>query len=176
MALNRADITFAGRKLTLEASVGAADVYADQFVGRLRAPYKGILEDDMLVAYRRNQPTVTVRAKVGKDGEPIVGEDGEYVTDKRAKERELPNPRYRGVDTAALIRVAWAMAVAAESCEDSWEAFERWSMHEVCPTVAEQAQLFATVIYELGGGHIFRQPEGLGNADAPDGGLEEQAL
>ena len=172
MALNRADITIAGRTLTLEASVGAADVYATEFLRGLAEPYRGLLEDDMLAAYGRNQPTVKVNAKVDGDGNPVTDGDGEYVIDKRAKERELPNPHYRGIDTPAILRFAWAMAVAAESCDDSWAEFERWSMHEVCLSITEQAQLYATVIYELGGGHIFRQPEGRGDADEPDGGLE----
>ena len=176
MALNRADVTIDGRTLALEASVAAADVYADEFFKRLRKPYKGILEDDLLTVYGRAQAEVEVRAKMDGDGNPVTNDDGSYVTDRRARLRTLPNPEYRGVDTVALLRIAWAMSVAAGSYDDQWKAFEQWATHDTCMSVSEQAQLYAVIIYELGARHIFRNPDGHGDADEPDAGLEGEGV
>lgn len=128
----------------LEASLGAGIVYANEFRGRLEAPYKGDLNDDLLAIWRGAQETVE-------------DEDG----------KDVANPDFRGVDVMALLRVAWAMARAAGSTSQPFDEFLEGVIHQPAG-VFEEASLYGTVVLELGGGVIFRRPEGLGGAGKAD--------
>lgn len=128
----------------LEASLGTAIVYRNEFFGKLDEPYKGILADDMLQVYRRAQPTEE-------------NEDGEAVA----------NPDYVGTDIEAMLRIAWAMAKSAGSTKRTFAKFCDEVIHQPAG-VFEEASLYDTTIMQLGGGIIFRRPEGQEGADEPD--------
>jgi len=132
----------------LEASLGAGIVYANEFLGKLDAPYVGRLDDDLMAVWRGAQET-------------LRDEDGKSV----------PNPDYRGVDVMATLRVAWAMARAAGSTDATFDEFLESVIHQPAG-VYEEASLYGTVVLALGGGFTFRKPEGLGGAEEPD---EEKA-
>jgi len=136
-------VTIGSMTLEVEASPGAGIVYRNEFVGRLDSPYRGLLSDDMLLIWRQFRPTVE--------------EDGE----------EVPNPDYVGLDMEALLRLTWAMARAAGSTKKGWKAFYEDVIHQPM-SVFEESSLYATVILELGGGVIFRRPDGRVGAGAPD--------
>ena len=173
---NRRTVSIDGQKIEVEASILAADVYAEEFAGNLKAPYSGVMEDDMLSTHNRSKTTITVRVKATKSGKPMRDRNGEYVlTDRDGVEVEVPNPAYRGVDVIALLRYVWAMGVAAGSIQESWEDFGK-RMEHVDFVVREVASVFTTVIYDLGGGCIFRNPEGLGDAQQPDEGQQADEL
>jgi len=127
----------------LEASLGTKIIYRNEFFGKLEEPYKGILEDDMLRVYHQSQPFEEV--------------DGETVA----------NPDYEGNDIEALLRIAWAMARAAGSTKKSFAKFCDEVIHQPAG-VFEEASLYDTTIMQLGGGIIFRRPEGLGGSGEPD--------
>lgn len=48
MADNRVQVHLFGRDYTLEASLGACSVYANEFAGKLREPFVGNLTEDIL--------------------------------------------------------------------------------------------------------------------------------
>lgn len=132
-----------GAEYDLEASLGASITYANEFFGKLGEPYRGSLADDMLQVYRRAQPTVE------RDGENV------------------PNPEYMGYDVEALLRIAWAMATAAGSTRKGYDRFRDEVIHQPA-SVFEEAGLYDVVVMELGGGIIFRRPEGQAGAVEPD--------
>lgn len=140
-------------EIDLEASLGTGIVYANEFRGRLEAPYKGILADDMLAVWHRNQPTDS--------------EDG----------NEVENPDYTGIDVEALLRIAWAMARAVDPEQGrpyrkGYRAFHDEAIHQ--PTsIFDEAALYDAVILRLGNGITFRRPEGLSGAVEPDEAQEE---
>lgn len=167
---NVASVTIGEIELELEASLGASITYGNAFRGRLEAPYKGILSDDMLQVWNASKQTV--------DG---VDEDGNAT--------ELPNPDYRGIDVEALLRLAWAMAVAANSpnvvstiygddkpmyrLAMGYDEFYEQVIHQPAG-VFEEAALFGVVVMQLGGGIIFRRPEGRDGAVEADEAQEGQ--
>ena len=131
----------------LEASLGTGIAYRNEFFGRLEEPYRGILADDMLQAYHKAQPFEDV------DGETVENAD------------------YAGYDVEALLRIAWAMARAAGSTKKGWDKFHAEVIHQPAG-VFEEASLYDVVVMRLGGGIIFRRPEGLGGAGEPDAAQE----
>lgn len=138
----------------LEASLGTATVYRNEFFGKLDAPYKGLLADDMLQAYHKAQPFEE-------------GDDGKLAE----------NPDYMGYDVDALLRVAWAMARSvdpnyAKPYKYGYKRFYNEVIHQPAG-VFEEASLYNTVVMQLGGGIIFRRPEGLAGADEPDEAQEK---
>lgn len=151
---NVASVTIGEIELELEASLGASITYGNAFRGRLEAPYKGILSDDMLQVWNASKQTV--------EG---VDEDGNAT--------ELPNPDYRGIDVEALLRLAWAMAVAAGSAKGGYGEFYETVIHQPAG-VFEEAALFGVVVMQLGGGIIFRRPEGQDGAVEADEAQEGQ--
>ena len=128
----------------LEASLGTAIVYRNEFFGKLDEPYRGILADDMLQVYHRAQ---------------------RFEDDDEGKAVE--NPDYMGIDIEAILRVAWAMARSAGSTKRSFAKFLNEVIHQPAG-VFEEASLYDTVIMRLGGGIIFRRPDGQAGADEPD--------
>ena len=133
----------------LEASLGTAIVYRNEFFGKLDEPYKGILADDMLQVYHRAQPTEE------RDGQMVENAD------------------YMGYDIEAILRIAWAMARAAGSTKRTFARFYDEVIHQPAG-VFEEASLYDTVITRLGGGIIFRRPDGHGGAGEPDEAQEGQ--
>ena len=133
----------------LEASLGAGKVYRDEFFGKLDAPYKGILADDMLQVYHK--------AQLFEESE-----DGETVE----------NPDYVGYDVEALLRIAWAMARAEGGMKRGWDKFYAEVIHQPAG-LFEEASLYDVVIVRLGSGITFRRPEGLGGAEEPDEANQE---
>lgn len=181
-ATNRRTVTIARETFDIEASVAAEGIYADEFAGRLKAPYIGVLEDDLLQLYAFASSTITMRVKADKKGRPVKGEDGGYVpVTLGGVEVEVPNPAYRGVDATELLRIVWAMAVAAESVTEPWgthtdgdelrPGFERMLHADV--SAREISGAYAAVVGELGVKCIFRKPEG--PDDATDGDAGQQA-
>ena len=161
-----------GREFDLEASLGTGIVYRDEFLGKLDAPYKGILADDMLMVYRGAQPTVTGRFATDDDGNFVLGDDGDYVTDMAAPEVTLSNPLYVGHDVGALLRIAWAMARSVnpewgEPYRKGYKAFRDEVMH-LSAGAYEEARLYELVVLELGGGIIFRRPARPASSGSPD--------
>ena len=140
---NLRTLTIGSETFELEASLGAGITYANEFRGKVQAPYNGSLSNDMLTVWRRNQRTL------GMDGEKVDNDD------------------YSGIDVEALLRIAWAMAVAAGSTKDGYERFVERIIHQPAG-VFEEASLYDVVVLELGGGIIFRQPEGQGGAEQAD--------
>jgi hypothetical protein len=136
---NVRELRIGEKSYELEASLGASITYRNEFFGRLDAPYKGILADDLLVAWRRAQAEL--------DGEP--------------------NPEYAGIDVEAALRAAWAMAFAHGSTKKRYAKFADEVVHQPAG-VFEEASLYEVVVLELGGGVIFRRPEGHGGAGEPD--------
>ena len=134
----------------LEASLGTSIVYRNEFLGRLDAPYTGILDDDVLTIWRRAQRT-------------IAGDGGE----------DVENPDYAGLDVLATLRVAWAMARAAGSTGQTFDQFMEDLVHQPAG-VFEEASLYGTVVLELGGGIIFRRPEGRGGDGEADEAQEAE--
>lgn len=149
---NRASVTLDGREFEVIASLGACEVYRNEFWGKLDDPYVGVLDDDLLTAHNGAQRTMT-------------------ITDKKGKERIVPNPAYRGADMGAAVRFLWAMARAA-GLPDPYADFEAWVM-AMPMSFREQGELFAKVIYEVAAPHYFRQPAGHADAGEPDEGQEE---
>lgn len=154
----------------LEASLGAGIVYANQFRGRLEAPYKGIFEDDILETSNRARETVTMTVKADKRGRPIR-RDGEYVPADSGVQVEVPNTD-QYVDVESCIRIAWAMARSVDPdhgrpYEGTYEDFFREVAHQSAG-VFEQVQLYRVVVLELGGGVTFRRPDGRRGAGASD--------
>ena len=147
---NVRELRIGEKEYRLEASLGTAIVYRNEFFGKLQQPYRGILADDMLQVYHRAQ-------QFEED------EDGNLVT----------NPDYTGNDVEAILRIAWAMAKAAGSTKKSYDKFLNEVIHQPAG-VFEEASLYDTVIMRLGGGIIFRRPDGQAGADEPDE-AEEQA-
>lgn len=132
---NVATVSIGGREYGMRACLGAGVIYANQFLDEtpLDPPYKGELADDMLEVYRRAQP--------------VVGEDG-----------ETPVAPGR-VDAEALVRLMWAMCRAAGSTAKGYEDFAE-EVYALPASVSDEAALYATVILKLGGGVIFRDPQG----------------
>ena len=146
---NVRELRIGEKEYRLEASLGTAIVYRNEFFGKLDAPYRGILADDMLQVYHRAQ-------QFEED------EDGNLVT----------NPDYTGNDVEAILRIAWAMAKAAGSTKKSYDKFLNEVIHQPAG-VFEEASLYDTVIMRLGGGIIFRRPDGQAGADEPDEAEEQ---
>jgi len=140
---NVRELRIGDKTYQLEASLGTAIVYRNEFFGKLDEPYKGILADDMLAVWTRAQQ--------------VEEHDGEVV----------PNPEYMGIDIEAILRIAWAMARAAGSTKKSYAKFYDEVIHQPAG-LFEEASLYDTVIMRLGGGIIFRRPEGLGGSGEPD--------
>ena len=140
---NVRELRIGDKTYQLEASLGTAIVYRNEFFGKLEEPYKGILADDMLAVWTRAQQ--------------VEEHDGEVV----------PNPEYMGIDIEAILRIAWAMARAAGSTKKSYAKFYDEVIHQPAG-LFEEASLYDTVIMRLGGGIIFRRPEGLGGSGEPD--------
>ena len=146
---NVRELRIGDKTYQLEASLGTSIVYRNEFFGKLDEPYKGLLADDMLAVWARAQQ--------------VEEHDGEVV----------PNPEYMGLDIEAILRIAWAMARAAGSTKRGYDKFYDEVIHQPAG-VFEEASLYDTVIMRLGGGSIFRRPEGQEGADEPDE-AEEQA-
>ena len=146
---NVRELRIGDKTYQLEASLGTAIVYRNEFFGRLDEPYKGLLADDMLAVWTRAQQ--------------VEEHDGEVV----------PNPEYMGLDIEAILRIAWAMARAAGSTKRGYDKFYDEVIHQPAG-LFEEASLYDTVIMRLGGGIIFRRPDGQAGADEPDE-AEEQA-
>lgn len=136
---NVRELRIGDRTYGLEASLGTGIVYREEFLGRLDAPYKGVLADDLLVAWRQAQTEL--------DGEP--------------------NPDFRGIDVEALLRVAWAMAYAKGSTRKRYQKFHDEVIHQPAG-MFEEASLYEVVVLELGGGIIFRRPQGADGSPEPD--------
>ena len=145
-------ITIGGLTYELEASLGTGIAYSNEFRGKLDAPYKGALGDDMLEIYSASRPKLR---------ETHVDDDGNEV------EEFVDNPDYRGIDVEALLRIAWAMAYAAGSTRAGYADFRDEVVHQPAG-IFEEASLFEVVVLELGNGIIFRGPEGLGGDGEPD--------
>lgn len=146
---NVRELRIGDKTYQLEASLGTPIVYRNEFFGKLDEPYKGILADDMLQVYHRSQQFEE-------------NEDGNLVT----------NPDYAGIDIEALLRIAWAMARSVDPergkpYKYGYRRFYNEVIHQPAG-VFEEASLYDTVIMRLGGGIIFRRPEGLGSPDEPD--------
>lgn len=141
---NVRELRIGDKTYQLEASLGTAITYRNEFFGKLGDGYKGILEDDMLRIYHLAQPF-----EEGEDGKPAE------------------NPDYIGYDIEALLRIAWAMARAEGGMKKGWDKFYAEVIHQPAG-VFEEASLYNVVVMELGGGIIFRRPEGQGSADEPD--------
>lgn len=146
---NVRELRIGDKTYQLEASLGTAIVYRNEFFGRLDEPYKGLLADDMLAVWTRAQQ--------------VEEHDGEVV----------PNPEYMGLDIEAILRIAWAMARAAGSTKRGYDKFYDEVIHQPAG-LFEEASLYDTVIMRLGGGIIFRRPEGQAGDSEPDE-AEEQA-
>lgn len=77
---------------------------------------------------------------------------------------------YFGFDIEAVFRIAWAMAVAAGSTNDSWQDFFGRLVHESV-TLVDVAGTYHTCVRDLGERTFFRLPDRLSDAVEPD---EEQ--
>lgn len=147
---NVRELRIGEKEYQLEASLGTAVAYRNEFFGKLDEPYRGILADDMLQVWRRSQETVE-------------DEGG----------NEAPNPDFYGYDVEALLRIAWSMAWAAGSTKKRYAKFYDEVIHQPAG-LFEEASLYNTVVMELGGGIIFRRPEGQGGAGQADEAGETQ--
>ena len=74
---------------------------------------------------------------------------------------------YYGFDVEAVYRIAWAMAVAAGSTNETWEEFFGKLLHEEIALV-DLATTYSTCVRDLGNRTFFRLPDRLGNAGEPD--------
>lgn len=77
---------------------------------------------------------------------------------------------YFGFDIEAIFRIAWAMAVAAGSTNDSWQTFFGRLAHESV-TLVDVADTYQTCVRDLGERTFFRLPGRLPDDIEPD---EEQ--
>jgi hypothetical protein len=157
-----------GEDLDCIASLGASDIYKEEFIGKLDHPYTGILETDLGIIYRRTLRTVTVM--VGEDGEAVTGDDGtpiEVPSDFEGPKKEVPNPDYYGMDMVAALRFVWAMAYAAGSTADGWG---EWSKRVVGSPMSMHAQrrIFDKALYEVALKHWFLDEEGPVGAEEQD--------
>ena len=164
---NVANVTIGDIELELEASLGTDIEYSNEFLGKLDEPYNGVLDHDMLVVWSAYKPTVEMTVLVDDEGKFVFDDEGKYVFDPNGKKVELPNQDYRGIDVLALLRIAWAMAYAAGSTKKRFDGFLQAVIHQPAGIV-EEASLFSAVIVQLGGGIIFRRPEGLGGSEQAD--------
>ncbi len=164
---NRREIAIGGKTYTLEASLGTGIIYANEFRGKLDEPYRGILADDMLRVFNRNQPVIEEKVKVDKKGNVVLDKRGMWVADDGGEKRRVKNPDYTGPDMEAVLRIAWAMARAADSTDKGYADFLDEVIH-LPSGVVEEARLYNTTIVELGGGITFRRPEGRESAVQPD--------
>lgn len=164
---NVAELRIGDMKLELEASLGTGIAYAREFRGRLDEPYKGSLNSDLMTVWRLAQDKFEETVAVDDDGDPIKDDDGKYVYDPNGKKVYVPNPDYIGYDVEALLRIAWAMAWAAGSTKQRYEEFYEEAIHQSAGSY-EEASLYRVVVLVLGGGIIFRGPEGRGGSEEPD--------
>jgi hypothetical protein len=169
-----------GETVTCAASLGASVIYKDEFIGRLDAPYTGILETDLSVIYRRTLPLVTVEVEtdadgnaiVGDDGKPVakVGEDGTYVevaSDFDGPCAAMRNPDYYGMDVVAALRFVWAMARAAKSVDASWDEWSTAVMARPM-SIGDQKRIFDKALLEVALTHWFLDQEGRVGAQERD--------
>ena len=77
---------------------------------------------------------------------------------------------YFGFDIEAIFRIAWAMAVAAGSTNDSWQTFFGRLVHDSV-TLVDVADTYQTCVRDLGERTFFRLPGRLPDDIEPD---EEQ--
>lgn len=77
---------------------------------------------------------------------------------------------YFGFDIEAIFRIAWAMAVAAGSTNDSWQTFFGRLVHDSV-TLVDVADTYQTCVRDLGERTFFRLPGRLPDDNEPD---EEQ--
>lgn len=77
---------------------------------------------------------------------------------------------YFGFDIEAVFRIAWAMAVAAGSTNESWQDFFGRLVHESV-TLVDVADTYRTCVRDLGERTFFRLPGRLPDDIEPD---EEQ--
>lgn len=134
------------------ATLGAGVTYAEEFRGKVKSPYTGLLSDDMLVLFRRCNPK-----KMERDGE---------------KSKWVDNDEFEGIEANVepLLRMTWAMCHACGGTRLGWAKFREMCL--ACEFVAAQlGALYDTIVNDLGNGVIFRLPEGPTGVGTPD---EEQ--
>lgn len=134
------------------ATLGAGVTYAEEFRGKVKSPYTGLLSDDMLVLFRRCNPK-----KMERDGE---------------ESKWVDNDEFEGIEANVdpLLRMTWAMCHACGGTRLGWAKFREMCL--ACEFVAAQlGALYDTIVNDLGNGVIFRLPEGQTGVGAPD---EEQ--
>lgn len=178
----------AGEDVECIASLGASEVYREEFIGKLEHPYTGVLEDDLLAIHHCVRPIVAAAVEVDGDGNPIVGEDGDPVVRRRGDGRPVevtgdydapcvavPNPDYRGRDMVAVLRFVWAMARAAGAMAEGWA---EWSARVMASPmgVAEQKRVFDKALYEVAYKHWFLDGDGQVGAEERDAPQEAEAV
>ena len=135
------------------ATLGAGVTYAEEFRGKVKAPYTGLLSDDMLVLFRRCNPK---KMKHDENGDP----------------KWVDNDEFEGIEANVdpLLRMTWAMCHACGGTRLGWAKFREMCLS--CEFVAAQlGALYDTIVNDLGNGVIFRLPERQEGAGTPD---EEQ--
>lgn len=170
---NVAELRIGDVELELEASLGTGIEYAREFRGKLDEPYTGSLDADLMTVWRFAQDKFEETVAADEDGNPIKDDDGKYVYDPSGVKVRVDNPDYIGYDVEALLRIAWAMAWAAGSTKKRYDAFYQDIIHQPAGSY-EEARLYHVVVLVLGGGVIFRGPDGQRSAEEPDP-QEEQA-
>lgn len=147
---NQAMVTIAGNELLLESSLGACKVYADEFFGKLRSPYKGSLPEDM-IALLHHQEGYLEPDEESESGYRFV--EGVNALDTEMAEH--------------LLDFAWAMARAAGSTDMRYDEWQEWVLHASI-SFFEVSEAYQTIIHELGDGATFRLTKGLQDAIEPD--------
>lgn len=147
---NQAIVTIAGNELMVESSLGACKVYADEFFGKLEAPYKGALAEDMIALMQHQEGHIEPDDE-SEDGIRIV--EGVNALDTEMIEH--------------LLDFVWAMARAAGSTDMTYAQWQKWVLH-ASVSFFEMSEAYQTIIHQLGDGATFRLTKGLADAIASD--------
>lgn len=149
---NQAIVTIAGTDFLVEASLGACKVYADEFFGKLKAPYRGALAEDMIALMNHQEDHL----------EPDDEAESGFTVVKGANALDTEMVEH-------LLDFVWAMARAAGSTDKTYQQWQDWMLH-ASVSFFEMGEAYQTIIHQLGDGATFRLTKGLADAVASDEG------
>lgn len=148
--MRKYEVTIGGETYEMAATLGACVTYADEFHGKVDAPYDGLMADDLLTLYNRCE---------------------QFKPEKDENGKRVPNDEYVGIEASVIpmLRIVWAAARGARSTKLGWAKFLEMCM-DADFNAPEQCVVHDTVVYGLGDGVIFRLPEGpQGGGEADEG-------
>lgn len=155
MATKKYTVAIGDDSYEIAATLGACVTYANEFRGKVDAPYVGLMADDMLALYKKCAP---VRAVPNEDGNGC---------------HNVENDEYEGIESHIVptLRIVWACAFCAKSTKLGWPKFLDKCM-EAEFNAAMLGGVYDAVIVGMGEGTIFRLPEGRTGSEEADEGQQ----